>query len=359
MNNTVLQRLIHGYQLINLDDFEQEVQERDGVLKGFAYKNDPLNTATSKIWEQTFTTPKHFGMGFESGDIVIAPRTVRGAMQNLSKDITQAMKFYIDLNDENQRLSNKELNTILDSGDLKFYAPYPETFLQLDAYGLIWNLLIEDDGLKTGDTGEPILRFFMSVWHKADQQFQLDLNKYEIVFHDENTKTVDGLTEKEGSGGYTFFISDSVFKELTDQSGKQVDGKNHEQYTNKSLNSWVEAMNHVYCLFMIYLQYPQIATPKNRKGRNNQSWFDMPMRKHTTTEYRNKPSFEHKELVIQMYENQGGKHHGHKRSGGTAFHSVRKHMLRTAKGKYVWRKAHFRGSKDVGVVNKDYKINTG
>jgi hypothetical protein len=62
-------------------------------------------------------------------------------------------------------------------------------------------------------------------------------------------------------------------------------------------------------------------------------------------------------LKLNMYDNAGGgSKGGNTRSAGTAFHSVRKHLRRLPNGKHTFVKAHFRGSKEVGVVSKEYKI---
>jgi len=106
--------------------------------------------------------------------------------------------------------------------------------------------------------------------------------------------------------------------------------------------------------FMCYMQYPQIATPNEKKGRANQ-WFDIPMKKHSTSEYRSKPTFAHIEVDIKMFESHGNVE-GNGKTEGKALHSVRKHLRTYSTGKKTWVKAHFRGSKEYGIVTKDYNV---
>ena len=69
-----------------------------------------------------------------------------------------------------------------------------------------------------------------------------------------------------------------------------------------------------------------------------------------------RPKFEHRVLTLNIPKdvlNPSGKGN---RKKGTRLHSVRGHMLKTAKGKYVWRKAHWRGKEKFGVIKKEYKL---
>jgi hypothetical protein len=69
-----------------------------------------------------------------------------------------------------------------------------------------------------------------------------------------------------------------------------------------------------------------------------------------------RPKFEHRVLKLNIPKgvlNPSGKGN---RKEGTRLHSVRGHMLKTAKGKFVWRKAHWRGKEKFGVIKKEYKL---
>lgn len=338
-----------------MDAFPEEVRNQTGIvdISQVHGNNDPIDTPKSLKWESMFTTPKHFGKGFDADTITIAPIEIKSAMQQLSREMTQAMKFYIDLTDDKDSLDEKEVQAILPTLDI--YNPYPLTLLQVESADIVYMILVKDEG-QFADTGEPMLTMFMTVYHKEKQFFQLDLNKYILCFHKHEVK--DGRTGETDYGGYTFWIADSVFKEITDLSADYTEHQKRDAYSSESLNAWIHGMTSSWQLFMIYLNYPAICSQKDVKGRANGNWHDIPMRKYTTSEFRNKPKFEHKELVIQMYDTGTGDGNSTGRSSGTKFHSVRKHLRRYKDGKLVWIKAHFRGAKEHGVVNKDYKIAT-
>ena len=81
--------------------------------------------------------------------------------------------------------------------------------------------------------------------------------------------------------------------------------------------------------------------------------------KHTTpikTSGADRPKFEHRVLTLNIPKNVVNPRGKGNRKEGTRLHSVRGHMLKTAKGKYVWRKAHWRGKEKFGVIKKEYKL---
>ena len=69
-----------------------------------------------------------------------------------------------------------------------------------------------------------------------------------------------------------------------------------------------------------------------------------------------RPKFEHKVLTINIPKNVQNPSGTSNRKKGTRSHSVRGHMMRTKKGKLVWRKAHWRGKEKFGVIKKEYNI---
>ena len=80
-------------------------------------------------------------------------------------------------------------------------------------------------------------------------------------------------------------------------------------------------------------------------------------RRFNNSEFLRKPKYEHKVLRLDLFgdtNSNGNISTGE--SGSRAFHAVRKHIRQYSDGKITFVKAHFRGSKDVGVVTKDYEI---
>ena len=69
-----------------------------------------------------------------------------------------------------------------------------------------------------------------------------------------------------------------------------------------------------------------------------------------------RPMFEHKVLTLNIPKDVKNPRGRGNRKEGTRLHSVRGHMMKTKKGKLVWRKAHWRGKQKFGVIKKEYNI---
>jgi len=417
MNNPVLQRLIHGYQLINLDDsiFEKKfsdrtkpfISDKDDMLgaeegevnfNNFAYgrqdyHNPNFSKGFSKKWAETFSVPPHVAKGMKDRQLnsstiqsaeyyrqdtkefipaaemteeersravnfSMPPAMVKHMSRDLSRRITQAGKFYMKIMPE-EELTTKEMKDCME--DIRIFCPYPETFLQYETDAFVFNLLAKEVETESADkevkevggfmnrffggnkvaavNDEPmntIIDFQLTVWSKEQKAFQLDFSKYRVTFV-KDPSAPNGMnyaSEKLSDGWANFVDNDHPLAE-----------------------TWRGSCVSVWLSFMVFLQYPAIAEPTEKKGRAN-AWFDIPMKKHNHSEYRNKPAFQHTELVIKMFEESQGNAVSNGSSEGKAFHSVRKHLRTYQTGKKTWVRAHFRGSKEIGVVTKDYKVQT-
>ena len=397
MNNVVLQRLIHGYQLIDSSKFDDRfnAQEKpfisgeDGPFtpqQNFDYEshhdfhNPNFGNEFSKEWAKTFTIPPHTAMGMKQAtkypdngaeyydkdtgkflkvsemtemqkakavNFTIPPRLMRNAMQNLSKDITQAGKFYLNVKPE-EELTQKEIKDCIQ--DIRIYCPYPKTFLQYETPDFVFNLLAtevmteaanEEDakqyeiesGLHRDTAFHTVIDFNLNVWSKEQKAFQTDLSTTRIYFHKDS--------EDDMGCRYQHEVLPNFWSKVSVQDHPAA-----ETFRGSCFSIWLA--------FMCYMQYPQIATPNEKKGRANQ-WFDIPMKKHSASEYRNKPTFAHIEVDIKMFESHGNVQSNGK-TEGKALHSVRKHLRTYSTGKKTWVKAHFRGSKEYGIVTKDYNV---
>jgi hypothetical protein len=321
VNNLVLQKILHLHQLVETpkSDIDKE-----------------LDTPKSRALAKLLQVPTYFSTDAD-GTTLIPNVEMKALLKSFAQTISQASKFYIDKRNT-EFLTDKEFETI--ESDLKIYAPYRSTFLQVEDDEYVYNILCFDDGDITKDTKEPILMMTMLAYVKEDDCFVLDMNGYSFTFHEGST--------------YTFWIMDSPMSKFVDTS---VDINN--RYTNKALNYFVECMSSQWITLMILLQYPQISDSKNVKGRSN-LWLDIKS-KFTTSVLRSKPNFQHKQLKINMYGNepaQSNNTNNNIRSIGTAFHSVRKHLRKLHNGKHTFVKAHFRGAKEHGIITKDYEIKT-
>ena len=352
MNNLVLQKLLYGYQLVdNVDMNMGDTKLINKLQQHFdpkwtetfefdAHIVDGLNQLeghTNHVRKIMLMT--HDGKPRETVAAAFNPMTMHHTMKSLSKTITQSGKFYLHEH-ENNVLTEKEVKSL--HGEVRFFAPYKDTFLQIENDDLVANILCldteqytEPSKHKTSDD-QVTLTFTMCVWFKNVKRFSLDLNAYTITFSK--------------NGDYIYEIEDTWFKDITDIRGDD------ENFINQTLNDWVQTIVTFWYRFMIYLQFPQICDVKSKKGRSAEHWVDVPT-KFRPTVLRDKPKFQHKELVINMFDDSGqsnGSSNG--RGSGTAFHSVRKHLRRLSNGRLTWVKAHFRGLHSHGVITKDYKL---
>ena len=120
---------------------------------------------------------------------------------------------------------------------------------------------------------------------------------------------------------------------------------------------FIESVFRSYLHFLVMLNYPEITISDEVLGRPNNLVGHVPVKDMRKNTLMKKPKYQHKTLVLDMYgDKSGGESSSGGRSKGTAFHSVRKHLRQYKNGKKVFVKAHFRGSKEVGMITKDYKI---
>jgi len=335
MNNLVLQKLLHAHQLIKPETYTEDMD------------NQRVDTAEARTLERMFEAPRYFtglkntvemvriGGDTDKRTQVIPTYTFKKMLKGYAQEVSQAAKFYIDKRGT-EFLNAKEYEII--SSELKVYAPYKSTFLQIEDDETVYNILCMDNGDKS-DTDEPILYMCMLPYIKDIDCFVFDLNVYAFCYH-ENTE-------------YTYWLKDSPLSEYVDT---ETDSNN--QYTNRHLEVFVSNISTCWITFMILLQYPQITDTREVKGRQN-IFLDMHTKFKAST-LRAKPSFQHKELKINLYGNAPSTNNtisNNDRSSGTAFHSVRKHLRTLSNGKHTFVKAHFRGAKAHGVITKDYVIN--
>ena len=371
MNNLVLQKLLHGYQLIKPEEvvFDEDTRVKLGLSEYLDLKDrGVLNSSFDTKWKDQFHFARHINEGtkknpngkywcrndlpLDDGSVKerlsICPKLLHQVMKSYSKTVTQAGKFYIN-EKSNNCITTEEVKSLVP--EIQFYAPYRDTFLQVEDEYMIANIMVTDQHDESGvvlkdrtsngkliDVDSNTLLMTMNLWFKEPQIICLDPNIYEIAF---------------SKGKYGFKVIDSKFSKMTD-----IETNDEENYTNEHLNEWVFKMVDYYFKFMVYLQFPQICDVQKKTGRKNDSWFDIPT-KFTTSHLRKKPKFEHKELVINMFGDSYSSNANPLSDGNigkTAFHSVRKHLRRLPNGKFTWVKAHFRGTKSAGIITKDYRL---
>ena len=360
MNNTVLQKLLHGHVLLS---------------------KNPLK------FTEHFIAPQHVGFETGFGTNGVPKSLLQDWMKSHAQRIQQSMKFYLPQVSAENTLSKEEVSKL--SSDLEMYLPYKSTFVQHEVdIGIssseeateLWNKLRLGDtnGLPpslaklgdkseliksieqnyiTGETcianvyledletfddeGKPMFKGNVSTYFKEDGDFFLDPNDYVFSYRDD--------------GSYTFWLTNEMpFHKYTDTGSDQDDG----MYNNATLNSMVSVIINVHCQLMLMLNYPQIVNKQEVQGISPINGGKIPFsRNYSSSEFLRKPKYEHKILKLDLFgsnEPSGKVSSGD--SGSRAFHAVRKHIRQYSDGKITFVKAHFRGSKDAGIVTKDYEI---
>ena len=314
MNNIILQQLIHGYQ-------------SDEWLDGLAY-------------------PEHWNT--KKGFLPL--EQARLYFQKASKDIQQAMKFYIDARDTKNDLSPVEMEKVVE--DMKIYLPYKSCLIQFETNECIYHVLVGNDGEKTADTEQDIITALMFYYQKSGNHWGHDFCSYGYTYHhkEEMSPYLNRLVSKED---YTFWLKNFPDGCII------TDPDSNDAYTNPSLNQWTSHISMVIVQLNVLLTYPEIADTKDVLGRPNNTVGHTQLKNIKDSTLRTRPKYQHKTLRLNMYGEPSGGESKAKRSEGTAFHSVRKHIRRYKKtGKKTFVKAHFRGSKDIGVITKDYEVMT-
>ena len=331
MKKIILEKLLHSYKGLDPNAETPTTDYIDGQLCK-SYKK------ANHFFAENNRLPSHITSANQD------PFVLHSFYKGLSKHIQESAKFYVDLNGET--LTKEEAEKI--ASEVIYVLPYQSTFVQFDTGDVIINMMVMEDTDTDvheldGTITKGMYRVMMFPFNKLDNCFVYDPNIYTFKFHDD--------------GSYTFWLDEdsttNPFASIIDVSADATG-----MYTNKSLNAWAQAASELLITFFTMLHYPQITNTKSVKGVKPQHLQSRS--RYKASELRGKPTWEHKTLVLDLYGNEGGSNttSNGQRSSGTAFHSVRKHLRRLPDGKHIFVKAHFRGSKDVGVVQKDYQIRT-
>ena len=379
MNNYVLQKLITSHNLI--PDNVPMLDTRGGrdflkgwkvqqYMSGLKYEDMPYQVQsqyeniyhlhTNIMFECIYDRNTSFYSNEEGVNFSKAHqfnrKDVKDYLRSFSKEVSQASKFYIDLRGPDQ-LEQKEIDKI--QSELRVYSPYKSVFLQVETEYQVHNILIYDSGLHVEDKlgVESFLSFINMPYYKRSKgqtgksnYFNFDPNIYNIVFHP-------------NQGGYTYEINGQGMVDLDGERmtlrnkfhnfldlQKEIDGS----YKNEGLEDHVTTIYTIFMHFMILLQYPMICAQQEVKGRGN-VFLDRTVT-HKHTELMRQPKFTHKVLKLDLYGNHNEAGGFVERGKGVALHSVRKHLRRLKNGKLTFVKAHFRGTKDKGMVIKDYEM---
>lgn len=391
MNNLILQKLIHAYQLIDPSNKGKEYDFKfitNFTIPNHAYKlalkyrktNNDLEHMKDELYKNGI--PKKaprwsFLHGSEDKDYITeedfghTPETIKFLFKELSKMISNSQKFYMDYETDNASwLTAEEIQKC--SSEVSVYCPYPLTLLQVNKETQVINIIAEEievegdvvkdesfmDKLfsrfqdKTIDS--TIIRFRVAVYNKIKKHTVFDFNCYDIEFYRENDYRFNkqNLDSEMGWNTVTSILDGYRTEKISGLTSNEV---YEEKEIQNDVNQLMVFIVNQWLQFITFLTYPQIRDIKEKSGRPN-IWINAPIKKHSDSIYKDKPRFEHKELVIRMYETEGKGHGGVGSGEGKALHSVRKHLRTLQSGKKTWVKAHFRGNRSLGVIEKDYSL---
>lgn len=336
MKKVIMEKLLHTYK--ELDPNVQKVDKYSGESVLYAERASEHMT---KYWRD----PQHFNGTREAIDLT----RVYKYFKSLSNEIQNSAKFFIDLKGEG--LTPEESQKIVE--ETPFIMPYESCFLQFDTGDVVLNMIVLDDNETDVDVRKSIedeadiqhgiFHIAMFPYIVADNIFIFDPNIYTFRFNQDDS--------------YTFWLDETEENPFGKFVDTQADASG--MYQNKSLNQWTTNMSSMLITFFLLMHYPQITKTKKVKGIKPRPFVESRSRyKHS--ELMSKPTWEHKTLVLDLYGNDtdtNGTTNG-ARSKGTAFHSVRKHLRRLPNGRHTFVKAHFRGAKEIGIIQKDYEVRT-
>ncbi len=357
MKKHVLEKLLHTHNLLRLGD-ERGYEKFTKMYRPLPHFN-----------------PRNDNNHFTNEERTINYSKLRGLFDEVSLGISNAQKFYIP--NTTSFITNEERVKV--ANDVKMMLPYPNTFIQWDkdveielldrdSYGtpqhvskyehkrLIYNLWavdtqhspvgelpkeIDDMVVDKDNPYTNIVRCMLFVYDPALDDMHVDFTYFDMAWIN-------------GGEDYTYWIDDNnIFYDFLDLSADA-----NGEFSNHTLNQQVQICSDILFEYNFLTQFPTVCDVQNIKGMqpaNRPSIIES--RKFKQSTFNNKPTWEHKVLKLNMYDNASANNKGNNtRSAGTAFHSVRKHLRRLPNGKHTFVKAHFRGSKEVGVVSKEYKI---
>ena len=333
MNKSVLEKLLHSHNLFKYGEQGYEV---------FAQNFAPL----PHVQVIKANTPQE--------ERNINYNKLGEFLKVCSEGISQAHKFYIQ--HESDGLTNDELEKV--GNDVKMMMPYENTFIQ-------WNkkTMVEAIEPETYESKHMEKNLTYNLWcyeRETGENETLTTCAVFIYDHDggmfHSDYTFYDMHWDNETGDYTYWIHEkSPFKEFID-----TDSDSNGVYMNRTLNMNVQLCSDIIFRLNLLLQFPTICDTDNRKGlapTNRPTFLDP--RKFKQSTMNAKPTWEHKVLKINMFENSTGliSSKNTSRSSGTKFHGVRKHLRKLPTGKHTFVKAHFRGAKEHGVITKDYEIN--
>ena len=357
MNKLVLEKLLHLYKL---------VPEKTNVDLEINYDNEG-----NKSWNQADDKWLNFVNAtllpeWKTKKVTMEKQRTKTYLKKVSDQIQQSGKFFADLSYLKELLSDDDLMKLFT--ELPVVLPYQWTFFQCtdlftvgdftsfaqynsadfkkntkklkeetNEQKLTMNYLLHQENID-----EPIIRVFDFVYHTDVNKFQLDPVSYQIDLTDPND-----YVKK------FFYTYDP---DLNQNGGFANQYINNGEFVTQNWDNHIHKMVLDIAALIVMLAYPQLSTTKDVGGKRPVALDSSA--KYKVSELRKRPAWEHKVLNLnisdeekRIIENERANPSKSKR-----FHAVRSHVRKLASGKITLVKSHFRGNKDLGVIQKDYKI---
>ena len=291
-------------------------------------------------------------------------------LKKMSKEIQEANKFYLDFSNSNvaENLTQKEMETV--AQDIKIFLPYEKTFIQFEDVNVVHNICLREakdaqasriknkslyrifDKLGLNKTGRLVMKnatlysMFHSVYFKDNYPNKVLANK---AILDPSVYLINPESEYWQEKGKSANFGWGVLEEY-----EQFHGGAYR--IGAGNNSFFDDMEHnilrIWFLLNLLLSYPALSSNKTVRGKTGVHMNGT--HGYKSSHLLRRPTWEHKVLKLDLYGSGSGGHNGN--GSPKAFHSVRGHLRRLAKGKVAFIKPHFRGSKQVGTVEKEYAL---
>lgn len=360
MNKIVLEKLLHGYQLM----------EHDGPLIA---DGKEMNRSTLAFLTH-FGIPPFIAPKVKGNEMGLSGKEIHQTLKVLSHEIQQAGKFYCDQRFLKDVIDLQQLEKIMP--EVPLVLPYESTFLQVEHdLGMLNMLIFEHDKEELNiDTSSNKFKSWrkdrIKFWKNEEEYEEKRWSDIEIALSctvvcipylpDQNCFMYDPIPthfmfhhdSDVNKGSYSYWLLHEGM-ELAQYCDFSQD--KHNRYTNQYWDNSRNAIADILYNYFVMMHFPNLAEQQEVKGKkpmilNSVSRFKG-------SELRRKPTWEHKTLKISMTQQERqmfetGKMH----SSGKRFHSVRKHIRRLASGKHTIVNSHFRGKKELGIIQKDYKM---
>ena len=325
MNNKLLQQLIHAPSLWD-DDFPKFEKTFVG--------GDSINVMKQheKIKAIAHSDFLH--------------NNYKNELLDISNGIQQSAKFKINA-ELMSEISEKDFNTVLK--DIKPFLPFQKNYVEVTLADGITALYLEDvteSYLGKFEEYKKTLFGNGKLFTREIQEGDLIVKSHLYIQY-----LNDGKIAHIPCPMFTFFNGKNSSSVRAWEKNKQH--SNYINFNSQQVADWAKVTKKCIYWLQVLLSYPSLAKTQFVSGRKPIAYNKLGKYKSSTMNAL--PKWEHKVLTVDLYAS-GSSSGGNGQGNGKRFHAVRKHLRQLNSGKKVFVKPHFRGDKNIGVVEKDYLI---